>query len=115
MDMEGFAKVLVDPKYGEILGVHIIGCTGCRQYSSGSSGFGIRSNDKRYVQYFICASNLYRSTKRSLYVGLRPAGNQYLKDRRSMHLLIFEMNISQVPNYPAILNAKQKNNSSKLK
>ncbi|HFK5571696.1 dihydrolipoyl dehydrogenase [Elizabethkingia anophelis] len=25
MDMEGFAKVLVDPKYGEILGVHIIG------------------------------------------------------------------------------------------
>ncbi|WP_407483852.1 dihydrolipoyl dehydrogenase [Elizabethkingia meningoseptica] len=25
MDTEGFAKVLVDPKYGEILGVHIIG------------------------------------------------------------------------------------------
>lgn len=25
MDMEGFAKVLVDPKYGEVLGVHIIG------------------------------------------------------------------------------------------
>ncbi|MBK1895938.1 dihydrolipoyl dehydrogenase [Chryseobacterium paridis] len=25
MDTEGFAKVLVDPKYGEVLGVHIIG------------------------------------------------------------------------------------------
>lgn len=25
MDTEGFAKVLVDPQYGEILGVHIIG------------------------------------------------------------------------------------------
>lgn len=25
MDLEGFAKVLVDPKYGEVLGVHIIG------------------------------------------------------------------------------------------
>lgn len=25
MDLDGFAKVLVDPKYGEVLGVHIIG------------------------------------------------------------------------------------------
>ena len=74
MDMEGFAKVLVDPKYGEILGVHIIGPRAADSIAQAVVALEYEVT-KRHVQYFICSSDLYRSAKRSLYASIWSASN----------------------------------------
>ncbi len=53
MDMEGFAKVLVDPKYGEVLGVHIIGARAADLIAQGviAQEFEVTAEDMFRISY----------------------------------------------------------------
>lgn len=53
MDTEGFAKVLSDPQYGEVLGVHIIGARAADMIAQGVGGmeFEITVNELSRISY----------------------------------------------------------------
>ncbi|MFC3758162.1 dihydrolipoyl dehydrogenase [Chryseobacterium tructae] len=53
MDMDGFAKVLVDPKYGEVLGVHIIGARAADLIAQGviAQEYEVTAEDMYRISY----------------------------------------------------------------
>ncbi|PRB04473.1 dihydrolipoyl dehydrogenase [Chryseobacterium sp. MYb7] len=67
MDMEGFAKVLVDPKYGEILGVHIIGARAADLIAQGviAQEYEVTAEDMFRISY---AHPTYSETLKEAYL-----------------------------------------------
>ncbi|RQO34423.1 dihydrolipoyl dehydrogenase [Chryseobacterium sp. KBW03] len=67
MDMEGFAKVLVDPKYGEVLGVHIIGARAADLIAQGviAQEFEVTAEDMFRISY---AHPTYSETLKEAYL-----------------------------------------------
>lgn len=75
MDMEGFAKVLVDPKYGEILGVHIIGPRAADSIAQAVVALEYEVTAKDMFSISYAHPTYIRSAKRSLYASIWSAGN----------------------------------------
>jgi dihydrolipoamide dehydrogenase len=67
MDMEGFAKVLVDPKYGEVLGVHIIGARAADLIAQGviAQEYEVTAEDMFRISY---AHPTYSETLKEAYL-----------------------------------------------
>lgn len=67
MDMEGFAKVLVDPKYGEVLGVHVIGARAADLIAQGviAQEFEVTAEDMFRISY---AHPTYSETLKEAYL-----------------------------------------------
>ncbi|CAI8865266.1 dihydrolipoyl dehydrogenase [Chryseobacterium sp. IT-36CA2] len=67
MDMEGFAKVLVDPKYGEVLGVHIIGARAADLIAQGviAQEYEVTAQDMFRISY---AHPTYSETLKEAYL-----------------------------------------------
>lgn len=67
MDMEGFAKVLVDPKYGEVLGVHIIGARAADLIAQGviAQEYEVAAEDMFRISY---AHPTYSETLKEAYL-----------------------------------------------
>ncbi|WP_345989469.1 dihydrolipoyl dehydrogenase [Chryseobacterium sp. Chry.R1] len=67
MDTEGFAKVLVDPKYGEILGVHIIGARAADLIAQGviAQEYEVTAEDMFRISY---AHPTYSETLKEAYL-----------------------------------------------
>ncbi|MFS4470438.1 dihydrolipoyl dehydrogenase [Chryseobacterium sp. T20] len=67
MDMEGFAKVLVDPKYGEVLGVHIIGARAADLITQGviAQEYEVTAEDMFRISY---AHPTYSETLKEAYL-----------------------------------------------
>ncbi len=67
MDMEGFAKVLVDPKYGEVLGVHIIGTRAADLIAQGviAQEYEVTAEDMFRISY---AHPTYSETLKEAYL-----------------------------------------------
>ncbi|PWN62619.1 dihydrolipoyl dehydrogenase [Chryseobacterium viscerum] len=67
MDMDGFAKVLVDPKYGEVLGVHIIGARAADLIAQGviAQEFEVTAEDMFRISY---AHPTYSETLKEAYL-----------------------------------------------
>lgn len=66
-DMEGFAKVLVDPKYGEVLGVHIIGARAADLIAQGviAQEYEVTAEDMFRISY---AHPTYSETLKEAYL-----------------------------------------------
>lgn len=67
MDVEGFAKVLVDPKYGEVLGVHIIGARAADLIAQGviAQEYEVTAEDMFRISY---AHPTYSETLKEAYL-----------------------------------------------
>ncbi|MGH1516332.1 dihydrolipoyl dehydrogenase [Chryseobacterium sp. JK1] len=67
MDMDGFAKVLVDPKYGEVLGVHIIGARAADLIAQGviAQEYEVTAEDMFRISY---AHPTYSETLKEAYL-----------------------------------------------
>lgn len=67
MDIEGFAKVLVDPKYGEVLGVHIIGARAADLIAQGviAQEYEVTAEDMFRISY---AHPTYSETLKEAYL-----------------------------------------------
>ncbi|WP_415326677.1 dihydrolipoyl dehydrogenase [Chryseobacterium sp. MMS23-Vi53] len=67
MDMDGFAKVLVDPKYGEVLGVHVIGARAADLIAQGviAQEYEITAEDMFRISY---AHPTYSETLKDAYL-----------------------------------------------
>ncbi|MDQ1858205.1 dihydrolipoyl dehydrogenase [Chryseobacterium sp. WLY505] len=67
MDTEGFAKVLVDPKYGEVLGVHIIGARAADLIAQGviAQEYEVTAEDMFRISY---AHPTYSETLKEAYL-----------------------------------------------
>ncbi|WP_336702781.1 dihydrolipoyl dehydrogenase [Chryseobacterium indologenes] len=67
MDMEGFAKVLVDPEYGEVLGVHIIGARAADLIAQGviAQEYEVTAEDMFRISY---AHPTYSETLKEAYL-----------------------------------------------
>ncbi|SIT05012.1 dihydrolipoamide dehydrogenase [Chryseobacterium ureilyticum] len=67
MDTDGFAKVLVDPKYGEVLGVHIIGARAADLISQGviAQEYEVTAEDMFRISY---AHPTYSETLKEAYL-----------------------------------------------
>ena len=68
---DGFIKVVADEKYGEILGVHIIGPEGFELIARSGGGHGSRSHSGRHDADHSRASHAVRSGGRGIQRGLR--------------------------------------------
>ncbi|WP_160138822.1 dihydrolipoyl dehydrogenase [Chryseobacterium sp. c4a] len=67
MDVDGFAKVLVDPKYGEVLGVHIIGARAADLIAQGviAQEYEVTAEDMFRISY---AHPTYSETLKEAYL-----------------------------------------------
>ncbi|MEJ5103812.1 dihydrolipoyl dehydrogenase [Chryseobacterium sp. MYb328] len=67
MDMDGFAKVLIDPKYGEVLGVHIIGARAADLIAQGviAQEYEVTAEDMFRISY---AHPTYSETLKEAYL-----------------------------------------------
>jgi dihydrolipoamide dehydrogenase len=67
MDIEGFAKVLVDPKYGEVLGVHVIGARAADLIAQGviAQEYEVTAEDMFRISY---AHPTYSETLKEAYL-----------------------------------------------
>lgn len=67
MDTEGFAKILVDPKYGEVLGVHIIGARAADLIAQGviAQEYEVTAEDMFRISY---AHPTYSETLKEAYL-----------------------------------------------
>ncbi|MCS4301994.1 dihydrolipoyl dehydrogenase [Chryseobacterium sp. BIGb0232] len=67
MDIEGFAKVLIDPKYGEVLGVHIIGARAADLIAQGviAQEYEVTAEDMFRISY---AHPTYSETLKEAYL-----------------------------------------------
>lgn len=67
MDTDGFAKVLVDPKYGEVLGVHVIGARAADLIAQGviAQEFEVTAEDMFRISY---AHPTYSETLKEAYL-----------------------------------------------
>jgi dihydrolipoamide dehydrogenase len=67
MDIEGFAKVLIDPKYGEVLGVHVIGARAADLIAQGviAQEYEVTAEDMFRISY---AHPTYSETLKEAYL-----------------------------------------------
>ncbi len=74
MEPDGFVKVISEPKYGEILGVHIIGPRAADLIAQAVIGMHYETTDEEYVPHVLRTSNIFRSFKRSVPHSFGPGG-----------------------------------------